>query len=56
MLLYDKPIKGADKLPVSDLRQIARFNRIVKNYHKMLRIERRAQNGSGVRPEDKNAK
>lgn len=40
--LYDKPIKGANKLPVSDLRQIARFNRIVLNYQKMCAIEKRS--------------
>lgn len=40
--LYDKPIKGANKLPVSDLRQIARFNRIVLNYQKMCVIEKRS--------------
>lgn len=39
--LYDKPIKGANKLPVSDLRQIAHFNRIVLNYQKMCAIEKR---------------
>lgn len=41
MKLYDKPIKGANKLPVEDLRQIARFNRIVMNYIKMGRIEQK---------------
>ena len=41
MKLYDKPIKGANKHPVEDLRQIARFNRIVMNYIKMRRIEQK---------------
>ena len=35
-------IKNANKLPVGDLRQIAGFFRIVKNYAKMLAIEKRA--------------
>lgn len=39
--LYDKPIKGVNKLPVSDLRQIARFNKIVLNYQKMCAIKKR---------------
>ena len=34
-------MKDLNKLPVEDLRVIARFNRIVKNYMKMLKIERR---------------
>ena len=34
-------IKDANKLPVGDLRQIAHFFRIVKNYVKMKRIEQR---------------
>ena len=34
-------IKGANKLPVEDLREIAKFNRIVRNYLKMLKIEKR---------------
>jgi hypothetical protein len=32
-------IKDANKIPVEDLRQIAKFFRIVKNYEKMLLIE-----------------
>lgn len=47
-------IKNANKLPVGDLRKIARFNRIIKNYLMMLRIERRAQGGAIVWPRDKN--
>lgn len=35
MKLYNNPIKGINRLPVEDLRQIARFNRIVKDYIKM---------------------
>ena len=34
-------IKDADKIAVQDLRVIALFFRIVKNYEKMLEIERR---------------
>ena len=34
-------IRGLNKLPVRDLRHIAHFNRIIKNYEKMLVIERR---------------
>ncbi len=37
-------IQNANKLPASDLRAIARFFRIVKNYEKMRRIEGRAKN------------
>jgi len=44
MKLYDKPIKGINRLPVEDLRQIARFNRIVLNYEKMRKIEKRHNN------------
>lgn len=36
-------IKNANKLPVMDLRQIAKFFAIVKNYKKMLIIEKRAK-------------
>lgn len=32
-----------NKLPVSDLRQIARFHRIIMNYLKMRKIEKRAE-------------
>ena len=41
----DKPIKikGANWLPAEDLRQIAKFFRIIKNYEKMLIIERRSR-------------
>lgn len=38
MNLYDKPIRGANRLPVEDLRQIARFNRIVMDYIKIKKI------------------
>lgn len=38
MKLYDKPIKGINRLPVEDLRQIARFNRIVMDYIKIKKI------------------
>ena len=38
IILYPKGIKGANKLPVQDLREIAKFNRIVINYLKMDRI------------------
>ena len=44
MKLYDKPIKGINRLPVEDLRQIARFNRIVLNYEKMRKIEKQHNN------------
>lgn len=44
MKLYDKPIKGVSRLPVHDLRQLARFNGIVKNYIKMCVIEKRNKN------------
>lgn len=44
MKLYDKPIKGINRLTVEDLRQIARFNRIVLNYEKMCEIEKRHNN------------
>ena len=37
-------IQNADKLPASDLRAIAHFFRIVKNYEKIQRIEERTQN------------
>ena len=33
-------IKGANKLPARDLRAIAYFFRIIKNYEKMLSIEK----------------
>lgn len=39
-------IKNAGKLPAQDLRQIARFNRIIKNYLKMCRIEQREDNAT----------
>lgn len=35
-----KPFKVRNPLKVKDLRAIAFFNRIIKNYHKMLRIEK----------------
>lgn len=41
ILLCPKAIKGANKLPIQDLRQIANFYRVVKNYIKMCRIEER---------------
>lgn len=44
MKLYDKPIKGANRIPVQDLRQLARFNGIVKNYIRMCIIEKRNRN------------
>lgn len=44
IILYPKGIKGADKLPVEDLRQIARFNRIVKNSLRMDRIIEKSKN------------
>lgn len=34
-------LKNANKLPVEDLRAIAHFNRIVKNWLKMEKIARR---------------
>lgn len=34
-----KPFRTRQKLTVQDLRSIAFFNRIIKNYFKMLRIE-----------------
>lgn len=34
-------IKNANRLPVEDLRQIAKFFEIVKNYIKMKRIEKK---------------
>lgn len=34
-------IKNVHKLPVEDLRGIAFFNRIILNYEKMLKIEKR---------------
>lgn len=37
-ILYPKGIRGANKLPVSDLRQIAKFNRIVLNSLMMDRL------------------
>ena len=40
-------IKNANKLPVGDLRQIAGFFRIVKNYNKMLAIEKRSAGKAG---------
>lgn len=36
-------IRNANKLPVMDLRQIAKFFAIIKNYEKMLVIEKRAK-------------
>ena len=36
-------IKGADKLPVRDLKAIAHFNRNVMNYEKMCRIEKESR-------------
>ena len=36
--LYDRPIKGAKKLSLLDLRGIAHFNRIIRNYLKMCKI------------------
>lgn len=38
IILYPKGIKGANKFPVQDLRQIAKFNHIVINYLKMDRL------------------
>src|SRR5574344_256109 len=38
IILYPRGIKGANKLPVQDLRQIAKFNHIVINYLIMDRI------------------
>lgn len=38
IILYPKGIKNANKLPVEDLRQIAKFNRIVKNSLMMDRL------------------
>lgn len=38
IILYPKGIKGANKLPVQDLRQIAKFNHIVINYLMMDRL------------------
>lgn len=38
IVLYSKGIKGLNKLPISDLRQIAKFNHIVINYLKMCRL------------------
>lgn len=35
-----KPFKVRKPLKVEDLRAVAFFNRIIKNYHKMLRIEK----------------
>lgn len=46
MQLYNKPIRGTNRLPVEDLRQIARFNRIVKNYLKMCKIEKETTPGN----------
>lgn len=43
--LYDHPIKGARKLSLLDLRGIAHFNRIIRNYLKMYEIEKRYNNG-----------
>lgn len=40
-------IKNANKLPAEDLRQIAGFFRIVKNYNKMLAIEKRSADKAG---------
>lgn len=40
MTLYDKPLKGKTRLTVADLREMARFNRIVKGYLKMCGIEK----------------
>lgn len=36
--IYPHGIKNANKLPVQDLRAIAYFNRIIKNYLKMCRM------------------
>lgn len=52
MKLYDKPIKGINRLPLEDLRQIARFNRIVLNYKKMCEIEKRHNNAETQRLTD----
>lgn len=38
IILYPKGIKGINKLPAEDLRQIAKFNRIVKNSLMMDRL------------------
>ena len=38
IILYPRGIKGANKLPVQDLRQIAKFNHIVINYLIMDRL------------------
>lgn len=38
IILYPKGKKNANKLPVEDLRQIAKFNRIVKNSLMMDRL------------------
>lgn len=38
IILYPNGIKGANKLPASDLRQIAAFNRIVMNSIRMDRL------------------
>ena len=40
-------IKNANKLPAGDLRQIAKFFRIVKNYNMMLEIEKRSADKAG---------
>jgi hypothetical protein len=40
--LYDRGIRYAKRLAIKDLKAIAHFNRIVKNYEKMCEIERRS--------------
>lgn len=44
IILYPKGIKGANKLPVEDLRQLAHFNKIVFNSIKMDRILEESKN------------
>ena len=38
IVLYPHGIRGARKLPVQDLRAIAHFNRIIKNYLLMCHL------------------
>lgn len=42
-------IKNGNKLKVEDLRGIASFNRIVMNYMKMLRIEKKLKESQETR-------
>lgn len=34
MRLYNKPIKGGNRLPIDELRQIARFSRAVHSFQR----------------------